>query len=39
MKLAYSPHLLRSYTKAPLAIQRAFDKQAFLLPIIISIVS
>jgi hypothetical protein len=28
MKLAYSPHFLRSYTKAPLAIQRAFDKQS-----------
>ncbi|MFI5176481.1 MAG: hypothetical protein ACHQKY_16600 [Terriglobia bacterium] len=31
MKLAYSPHFLRSYTKAPLAIQRAFDKQSALL--------
>ena len=32
MKLAYSPHFVRSYTKAPLTIQRAFDKQsAYLL--------
>ena len=31
MKLAFSPHFLRSYRKAPAAIQRAFDKQVALL--------
>lgn len=31
MKLGYSPHFLRGYHKAPLAIQRAFDKQSGLL--------
>ena len=31
MKLAFSPHFLRSYRKAPAAIQRAFDKQSALL--------
>ncbi len=31
MKLTFSPHFVRSYTKAPLAIQRAFDKQSLLL--------
>jgi hypothetical protein len=31
MRLHYSPHFLRNYRKAPLHIQRAFDKQALLL--------
>jgi mRNA-degrading endonuclease RelE of RelBE toxin-antitoxin system len=31
MKLAFSPHFLRSYRKAPAFIQRAFDKQSALL--------
>lgn len=31
MKLAFSPHFLRSYRKAPTTIQRAFDKQSALL--------
>ncbi len=31
MKLAFSPHFLRSYQKAPPAIQRSFDKQSALL--------
>ncbi len=31
MKLDFSPHFTRSYKKAPLAIQQAFDKQSFLL--------
>ena len=31
MKLNYSPHFLRNYSKAPADIQRAFEKQALLL--------
>jgi mRNA interferase RelE/StbE len=31
MRLEFSPHFTRSYVKAPLAIQRAFDKQSQLL--------
>jgi len=31
MKVLYSAHFTRSYSKAPAAIQRAFDKQAQLL--------
>ena len=31
MKLNYSPHFLRNYSKAPADIQRAFQKQAMLL--------
>lgn len=31
MKLDFSPHFTRSYQKAPLFIQRAFDKQSLLL--------
>ena len=31
MKLAYSPHFLRSYRKASTAVQQAFDKQSALL--------
>jgi mRNA-degrading endonuclease RelE of RelBE toxin-antitoxin system len=31
MKLAYSPHFLRSYRKASPAVQQAFDKQSALL--------
>jgi hypothetical protein len=31
MTLSYSPHFLRSYAKAPVAIQRAFDMQSALL--------
>ena len=31
MRLDYTPHFLRSYKKAPLVIQRAFDKQSLLL--------
>jgi mRNA interferase RelE/StbE len=31
MKLAFSPHFIRNYRKAPAAIQRAFDKQSALL--------
>ena len=31
MRLASTPHFTRSYVKAPLAIQQAFDKQALLL--------
>jgi hypothetical protein len=31
MKLAYSPHFLRSYNKAPAQIRSAFDKQSALL--------
>jgi len=31
MKLAFSPHFSRSYEKAPIAIQQAFDKQSALL--------
>jgi mRNA-degrading endonuclease RelE of RelBE toxin-antitoxin system len=31
MRFEYSPHFLRSYLKAPLRIQRAFDKQSALL--------
>ena len=31
MKLRYSEHFLRSYAAAPLAVQKAFDKQAELL--------
>jgi hypothetical protein len=31
MKFEYSPHFVRSYSKAPLTIQRAFDKQSALL--------
>jgi hypothetical protein len=28
MRILFSPHFARSYRKAPLAIQRAFDKQS-----------
>ena len=31
MTFDYSPHFLRSYARAPAAIQRAFDKQSALL--------
>jgi mRNA-degrading endonuclease RelE of RelBE toxin-antitoxin system len=31
MRLDFSPHFLRSYNKAPVHIQQAFDKQALLL--------
>ena len=31
MTLDFSPHFLRSYGKAPAAVQRAFDKQSALL--------
>jgi hypothetical protein len=31
MTLAFSPHFVRSYCKAPAAVQRAFDKQSALL--------
>lgn len=31
MKLDYTPHFLRNYGKAPVDIQRAFEKQALLL--------
>jgi hypothetical protein len=31
MKFAFSPRFARSYRKAPLTIQRAFDKQTALL--------
>jgi mRNA interferase RelE/StbE len=31
MKLDYSPHFLRSYTKAPRGIRETFDKQSALL--------
>ena len=31
MKILYSPHFMRSYQKAPGAIQQAFDKQSLLL--------
>ena len=31
MTLAFSPHFVRSYRKAPAAVQRAFDKQSALL--------
>jgi mRNA-degrading endonuclease RelE of RelBE toxin-antitoxin system len=31
MKLLFSPHFSRSYHKAPVAIQQAFDKQSLLL--------
>jgi len=31
MRLVYTPHFLRSYSKAPKQIQRAFDKQSALL--------
>ena len=31
MKLAFSAHFSRSYEKAPIAIQQAFDKQSALL--------
>jgi hypothetical protein len=31
MKLLFSPHFVRSYSKAPQAIQNAFDKQSALL--------
>jgi mRNA-degrading endonuclease RelE of RelBE toxin-antitoxin system len=31
MKLAFSSHFIRGYRKAPLPIQRAFDKQSALL--------
>ena len=31
MTLDFSPHFSRSYRKAPAAVQRAFDKQSFLL--------
>lgn len=31
MRFEYSPHFVRSYSKAPLTIQRAFDKQSALL--------
>ena len=31
MTLLHSPHFDRSYSKAPKAIQQAFDKQALLL--------
>jgi hypothetical protein len=28
MRILFSPHFARSYQKAPVAIQRAFDKQS-----------
>jgi hypothetical protein len=31
MTLAFSPHFSRSYRKAPIAVQQAFDKQSALL--------
>jgi mRNA-degrading endonuclease RelE of RelBE toxin-antitoxin system len=31
MKLDFTPHFVRSYRKAPAAIQRAFEKQSLLL--------
>jgi len=31
MRLAFSPHFVRSYEKAPAAIRRSFDKQSALL--------
>ena len=31
MRLEFSPHFTRSYSKAPAHIQQAFDKQSFLL--------
>ena len=31
MKLDFTPHFVRSYRKAPAAIQRAFDKKSILL--------
>ncbi|MBZ5625777.1 MAG: hypothetical protein LAQ69_44865 [Acidobacteriia bacterium] len=31
MRLDFTPHFTRSYTKAPAHIQRAFDKQSALL--------
>jgi hypothetical protein len=31
MKVAFSPHFLHNYRKAPAAIQRAFDKQSAVL--------
>lgn len=31
MTLDFSPHFVRSYRKAPVAVQRAFDKQSALL--------
>jgi mRNA-degrading endonuclease RelE of RelBE toxin-antitoxin system len=31
MRILYSPHFQRSYKKAPLKIQQAFDKQSLLL--------
>lgn len=31
MTLAFSPHFVRSYAKAPEEVQRAFDKQSALL--------
>jgi hypothetical protein len=31
MRLIFTPHFSRSYTKAPAAIQQAFDKQSLLL--------
>ncbi len=31
MRLAFSPHFVRSYGKAPAAVRRAFDKQSALL--------
>jgi mRNA-degrading endonuclease RelE of RelBE toxin-antitoxin system len=31
MKLNYTPHFVRNYSKAPADIQRAFQKQALLL--------
>jgi mRNA-degrading endonuclease RelE of RelBE toxin-antitoxin system len=31
MNLDFSPHFIRSYRKAPLAVQQAFEKQSLLL--------
>ena len=31
MRLVYSPHFVRSYSKSPDNIQRAFDKKILLL--------
>jgi mRNA-degrading endonuclease RelE of RelBE toxin-antitoxin system len=31
MRISYTPHFTRSYSKAPQDIRRAFDKQAALL--------
>ena len=31
MRILFTPHFSRSYRKAPLKIQQAFDKQSFLL--------